>query len=206
MQPKYDALYRALVTSITDATGMGKIRVQCPQIGGLAEIRSAEPANPGMPVPAVGTTVWIGFSGGDITKPTYLANSIPYIPPLVLVQDWTNISLVSGFTNNGNNNGTTQFQVVDEYGSRKVNFQGGINITYPSSTIANGGTFTTLASIARPTNASLRTLTAACSLASSTFDSLKIDVSSSGAVSIVGTNTTTIQPPWVSLNGLSYYL
>jgi len=204
MQPKYDALYRALVTSTTDATGTGKIRVQCPQIGGLAEIRAAEPANPGMPVPAVGTTVWIGFSGGDITKPTYFANSIPYIPPLTLVQDWTNFSLVSGFTGNGNSNGTPQFQVVNEYGSLKVNLQGGINITYPSGTIANGGTWTTAPAVARPGN--LRSLTAACSLSSSTFDSLKMDFTTGGAVTIVGTNTTTVQPPWVSLNGLSYYI
>lgn len=205
MQPKYDALYRALVTSTADATGTGKIRVQCPQIGGLAEIRAAEPANPGMPVPSVGTTVWIGFSGGDITKPTYLANSIPYIPPLTLVQDWTNFSLASGFTGNGNSNGTPQFQVVNEYGSLKVNLQGGINITYPSGTIANGGVWTTIPAIAQP-NTGLRTCTAACSASSSTAFSLKMDFSASGNASIVGPNTTTIQPPWVSLNGLSYYL
>jgi len=75
MQPSFDALYRALVTSNTDATNTGKIRVQCPQIAGSAEIRTAEPANLQMPIPNVGTTVWIGFSGGDVTKPFYFANS-----------------------------------------------------------------------------------------------------------------------------------
>lgn len=204
MQPKYDALYRALVTSITDATGAGKIRVQCPQVGGLAEIRAAEPANPGMPLPTVGSTVWIMFSGGDITKPAYFANSV--WNSSFLVQDWTNFSLVSGFTANGNNNGTPQFQIVSDYGSLRVNLQGGINITYPSSTIANGGTWTTIPSLARPTTALLRTCTGACSAASSTAYSLKMDFSSGGGASIVGTNTTTIQPPWVSLNGLHYYI
>lgn len=75
MQPKYDAIYRALVTSNVDTTNSGKIRVQCPQVAGLAEIRSAEPVNAQEPIPDVGTTVWIGFSGGDITKPYYISNS-----------------------------------------------------------------------------------------------------------------------------------
>lgn len=76
MQPKYNAIYRALVTSITDDTNSGKIRVQCPQIAGLAEIRAAEPVNSQQPVPIVGTIVWLMFSGGDITKPAYFSNSM----------------------------------------------------------------------------------------------------------------------------------
>lgn len=75
MQPNFAALYRAVVTSNVDATGKKLIKVQCPQIGGLAEIRQAEPVNPIPPVPAVGSTVWIGFSGGDMTKPYYFTNS-----------------------------------------------------------------------------------------------------------------------------------
>lgn len=74
MQPKYDALYRALVTSTVDTAGLNRIRVQCPQIGATVEIRQAEPANPQEPVPPVGSTVWIAFSGGDITKPIYFTN------------------------------------------------------------------------------------------------------------------------------------
>lgn len=204
MQPKYDAIYRALVTSTTDPTNSGKIRVQCPQVAGLAEIRLAEPVNAAQPIPKVGTTIWIMFSGGDITKPAYFGNSV--WNSSFLVQDWTNFTLASGFTTNGNNNGTPQFQVVSEYGSLKVNLQGGINITYPSSTIANGGTWTTIPGVARPTGPILRTLTAACSAASSTTLSLKLDFASGGSANIVGTNTTTIQPPWVSLSGLYYYI
>lgn len=74
MQPKFDALYRAIVTSNVDNANTGKIKVQCPQISGIAEIRFAEPSNPQMPVPSTGTTVWIGFSGGDVTKPFYITN------------------------------------------------------------------------------------------------------------------------------------
>lgn len=77
MQPKYNAIYRALVTSNVDATNSKKIRVQCPQVAGLAEIRSAEPVDPGIPIPAVGSTVWLMFSGGDITKPAYFGSTAP---------------------------------------------------------------------------------------------------------------------------------
>ena len=205
MQPNYSAIYRALVTSTADPTNSGKIRVQCPQVAGLAEIRAAEPVNPAQPVPAVGTTIWIMFSGGDITKPAYFGNSV--WNSSFLIQDWTNYSLVSGFTGNGNNNGTPQFQVVSEYGSLKVNMRGGINITYPGGTIANGGQWTTTPSIARPLpSGTIRSLGAACSAATSTSLSLKIDVNASGTTNIVGINGGTIQPPWVSLNALFYYI
>lgn len=75
MPLSYDAMYRALVTSVADPTNSGKIRVQCPQISGVAEIRSAEPVNPADRIPAVGSTVWIAFNGGDLTKPVYFTNS-----------------------------------------------------------------------------------------------------------------------------------
>lgn len=75
MQPKFDALYRGVVTSNVDTSNKGRIKVQCPQIAGLAELRVAEPANPHMPVPSIGSTVWVTFSGGDITKPVYINNS-----------------------------------------------------------------------------------------------------------------------------------
>lgn len=74
MQPKFEAMYRALVTSNTDPTNKGLVRLQCPQIGGTVEIRAAEPMNPQEPIPPVGSTVWVGFSGGDITKPFYQTN------------------------------------------------------------------------------------------------------------------------------------
>jgi len=203
MQPKYDAIYRALVTSTADATNSGKIRVQCPQIAGLAEIRAAEPVNPEQPVPTVGTTIWVMFNGGDITKPAYFGNSV--WNSNFLVQDWTNFTILSGFTGNGNSNGTPQFQVVNEYGSLKVNLKGGLNITYPGSNIANGGDWcSTVPTIARPST--LRTLASACSAASSTVNSLKADFRTDGTAALVGTNSTTDQPPWSSLNGLSYFI
>lgn len=91
MQPKYDAIYRALVTSTVDPAGLGRIKVQCPQVGATVEIRAAEPVNINEPVPNVGSTVWLAFSGGDITKPVYFSNS----EYLVLAANQTFLSITS---------------------------------------------------------------------------------------------------------------
>lgn len=72
--PTYLGSYRALVTSVTDPTLTGRIRTQCPQISGTAELNWALPLNPLDPIPAVGTVCWIFFNGGDLTKPVYAAN------------------------------------------------------------------------------------------------------------------------------------
>lgn len=80
MQANYLGVYRALVTSVADPTNSGKIRTQCPQISGNAELRWAEPVNPEEPAPSPGTIVWVAFSGGDLTKPMYFNNqAVPYV-------------------------------------------------------------------------------------------------------------------------------
>jgi hypothetical protein len=202
MPHSYDAIYRALVTSTADPTGMGKIKVVCPQVSGQAEIRSAEPVNSALPVPTTGTTVWIMFSGGDLTKPAYFSNTAAQ----VLIKDWTAFTLASGFTSNGNNNGIPQYQVITEFGAVKVNLRGGIAITYPSSTIANGGVWVnSLPALITPVTY-MRSLPAACSASSSTVNSVKANFNTDGTAFFAGTNTTTNQPPWASLNALSYYV
>lgn len=206
MQPSYNSIYRALVTNNIDTTNQGKIRVQCPQVAGAAEIRSAEPSNPGMPVPSVNTIVWIYFNGGDITKPVYFSNSVA-TPPSALILDWTTPALVTGYTQNGNSNGTVQYRVITELGEKKVEWRGGLNLTYASGVLANSGQpfTTTINALAQPASG-LRSLSAACSATSSAQLSLKWDTNSSGTCMIVGTNTTTINPPWISLNGLYYFI
>lgn len=106
MQPNFDALYRAIVTSNTDSTNTNKIKVQCPQIAGMAEIRSAEPVNPLMPIPTVGSIVWVGFSGGDITKPFYFTN-LSYVS---LNKDTTSLQMFSLI--GGSNNDAIQMYLV----------------------------------------------------------------------------------------------
>lgn len=125
---------------------------------------------------------------------------------------WTTVSMASGFSSNGNGNGTVQYRVVQVAGGKLVEWRGGIGITYSSNSIQNGGNF--LAS-ALPTSArplSLRTATVACSASSSSSLSLKVDFKTDGTTGIVGTTTSTtdayatpiIRPPWLSLNGVRY--
>jgi hypothetical protein len=125
---------------------------------------------------------------------------------------WTSIPLASGFTHDGNSNGSAQYRIVNLFGELTVMLQGGLNLTYPGSpgSISNGGVITSsvLPSAARP--GSLRTVAAACSAVTSDSLTLKIDAQPDGHLKIVGTTTTTaterITPPWVSLNGLFYSL
>ena len=114
---------------------------------------------------------------------------------------WTNISLASGFTDNGNSNGTAQYRVVNLFGEPSVMLRGGLNVTYTSGNIANGGIInsTALPSSARPST--LRTIPVACSAVSSTIASLKLDIQTDGYLKIVGTGGADL-PPWVSLNGV----
>ncbi|MFE2973394.1 hypothetical protein [Streptomyces sp. NPDC059258] len=120
-------------------------------------------------------------------------------------QAWTNIPLASGYTANGNNNGTPQYRIVNLFGEQTVMLRGGVNLTYPSGVLANSGVMTSsvLPAAARP--GTLRTVAVAASATSSTVTSLKLDAGVDGHLRIVGTNATD-KPPWISLNGSFYSL
>jgi hypothetical protein len=145
------------------------------------------------------------YEGGSVSYPTYIPPvPAPPVPPVSLVQDWTEAALATEFSANGNANGNPAFRVLSILGSTKVEWRGGIGITYASGSIANGGLFLTNPLAFIPSV--LRTVPCACSAASSAVNSLKIDFQTDGTAKIVGTNTTTINPPWLSLNGVGYYL
>lgn len=123
-------------------------------------------------------------------------------------RSWTTISLASGFSHNGNSNGTLRYRVVNLFGEDALMLKGGLNITYSGtpSVIANNGyvTSTPLPASARPTD--LRSVAGACSTTNSDVLSVKIDIGTDGRIQIVGTTTSTakpkIQPPWVSFNNI----
>lgn len=122
---------------------------------------------------------------------------------------WTNVPLASGFTNNGNSNGTFQYRIINLFGEKSVQLQGAVNATYSGNNIANGGvlTSTALPSAARP--ASLRTVVVPCSDVSSARITLKLDAQSDGHLKIYGTGTGadgTTKPPWIGFNGVFYSL
>ncbi|MET8765868.1 hypothetical protein [Streptomyces sp. NPDC004658] len=130
----------------------------------------------------------------------------------VVTTAWNTPALATGFSHDGNGNGTVQYRKVTIEGTQYMEWRGGLGITYASNAIQNSGNFlqTPLAASFRPP--SLRSLTGPCSASSSSSLSLKLDFKADGTTQIVGTTTSTsdsyanpvIRPPWVSLNGLRY--
>jgi hypothetical protein len=120
-------------------------------------------------------------------------------------QAWTTIPLATGYSHDGNGNGSAQYRIVNLFGEPTVMLRGGVGLTYPSGSLPNSSIMTSsaLPSAARPT--SLRTITCACSATTSTVTSLKLDAQTSGHFLIVGTDATD-KPPWISLNGCFYSL
>lgn len=129
-------------------------------------------------------------------------------------QAWTQPTLATGFTHDGNGNGNVQYRTVVIGGTRIMQWRGGLGITYSGNAIQNSGDCLSaaLGTTLRP--ASTRSLTAACSATNSSSYSLKIDARTDGQLRVIGTTTATtdayatpiIRPPWVSLNGLQYSL
>jgi hypothetical protein len=127
---------------------------------------------------------------------------------------WTTATLATGFAHDGNSNGNIQYRAAFVGGVRMMQWRGGLGVTYSGNSIQNGGNFlnTALGATLRPS--SRRSLAVACSAATSSSLSLKVDFQTDGTVQIVGTTTNTsdtystpiIRPPWVSLNGLQYSL
>lgn len=121
---------------------------------------------------------------------------------------WSTISMASGYSHDGNTNGTAQYRVVNLFGEISIMLQGGINVPYTGSpsNIGNGGILNSVALPAAARPGSLRTVAAACSQVNSFSNTVKVDVQPDGYLRIVGTTpsnaTNRIQPPWVSLNGL----
>ncbi|WP_405944763.1 hypothetical protein [Streptomyces sp. NBC_00932] len=117
---------------------------------------------------------------------------------------WTTPTLASGYTGNGNSNGTPQYRLVNLFGELTVMWKGGINVTYSGGLPANGGNFLSVAlpTALRPT--AKRTVTAACSAVSSDSLSVKLDFNTTGTTSIVTQGGVT--PPWISLNNIMYSL
>lgn len=99
MQSEFLGTYRAIVTSVSDPTGRGYVRVQCPQVAGLAELNWAEPALNPTVLPNIGDIVWIYFNGGELHKPIYSLTKNPYtwITPIYN----TNWSGIGGFAGLG---------------------------------------------------------------------------------------------------------
>ncbi|MFE9525232.1 phage baseplate assembly protein V [Streptomyces sp. NPDC006631] len=64
-------MYRGSVSTNQDPLNEARVTLLIPQVLGDAESAWAVPASPTNTVPPVGQTLWVQFSGGDITKPVY---------------------------------------------------------------------------------------------------------------------------------------
>ena len=125
---------------------------------------------------------------------------------------WVKPTLATGFAHDGNTNGDVMYRLAVIAGTRFMQWRGGLGITYASNAIQNSGDCLNAAVPAALRPPSTRSLTAACSAATSSTLSLKIDARPDGQLRVVGTTTSTsdtyatpiIRPPWVSLNGLQY--
>lgn len=128
------------------------------------------------------------------------------IGPLAGASDgaWSTPALATGYTGNGNNQGTPQYKVVNRYGDLAVVWRGGLSVTYSSGSPVNSGNFLAamLPTAARPSGT--RTMTVACSASTSTSLSVKVDFTSTGGTVVVV--QTGVTPPWISLNNVVYFL
>lgn len=100
MYANFLGTYRAIVTNNVDPTNRGFIKVQCPQVAGLAELNAAEPADKDAPIPNLGDIVWIYFNGGETHKPVYRVTKDPNVwHTPTLSTNWNFSSSVVGFGN-----------------------------------------------------------------------------------------------------------
>lgn len=114
---------------------------------------------------------------------------------------WTTIGLESGFTQNGNSNGTLQYRLLNISGEESLQLRGAVNRTsYPSSPpstyVVNS---TALPSAVRPST--LRSVLIPCSDTNSERIALKLDVRTDGYLEALGFSTT-VKPPWIGFNGV----
>ena len=144
------------------------------------------------------------FGRPSLDFPLWDNDGLGGAPYLGVVQDWTTVTLATGYTANGNSNGVPQYRVINLLGTNFVQWRGGVGVTYTSGNIANGGApfSAALPAVARPS--ARRSVPVACSL--TTYKAtVKVDFNADGTVSVVGT-TSTENPAWVSLNGTQYSL
>jgi hypothetical protein len=114
---------------------------------------------------------------------------------------WTTISLESGFTQNGNSNGTLQYRLLNISGEESLQFRGAVNRTSypsspPSSYVVNS---TALPSAVRPST--LRSVLIPCSDTTSDRIALKLDVRTDGYLEVIGFSSS-VKPPWIGFNGV----
>jgi len=76
-------MYRATVKRNDDPLSKQRLILRIPQVLGEADSEWAETSDPTNSVPRLGDTIWVQFSGGDVTKPIYIANGLSALNILI---------------------------------------------------------------------------------------------------------------------------
>lgn len=113
---------------------------------------------------------------------------------------WTTVPLASGWSHDGNNNGTLQYRLVNLFGEDTIMFRGAIGRTTYPGTVPGSWTLTNTALPAAARPSTTRTFLVACSDSNSDRLALKVDLKTDGNINLLGTSATA-RPPWVSFNG-----
>ena len=67
----YYGIYQASVVSTQDPNRLNRVTLKVPQILGTATTNWASPVRLSGSIPAVGITIYVMFTGGDINHPVY---------------------------------------------------------------------------------------------------------------------------------------
>lgn len=121
--------------------------------------------------PVVNQTALVLKQGSEIMALGHIATQ-PESP-------WTQVSLNSGFSHDGNSNGNLEYRKVIDHGSEKIQWRGGVNRN-------SGNVLCTLPTGFRPS--SRRTLLTARTAVGGSND-VKVDFNTNGTVELVGLQT-----------------
>lgn len=114
---------------------------------------------------------------------------------------WTNLSLVSPWLHDGNDNGNAQYRIVDLFGEKTIMFRGSFyRSSYPSSVPSS---FVVTSSPLPVTSIieNKRTISIPVSDSGSTRITLKLDIQTDGHLSVWGFGSKD-KPAWIGLNGV----
>ncbi|MEU4154708.1 hypothetical protein [Streptomyces antimycoticus] len=185
------------IASLTDAPDAEKLAKEI--ANGLAQrgvmsFASASARGATLSPPTEGMLTWIR----DADR-LDLYDGSAWVTVSVGSRTWTTVPLASGWTQNGNSQGTFQYRIVNFAGEDTIMFRGGIGRTSygPLPDYYQLNT-TQLPASARPST--LRTITVPCSDINSERITLKLDVTTDGWLRLYGIQARVL-PPWVGFNG-----
>lgn len=74
MSTSYPGVYRGRVSNNQDPEHLNRVRATVPELLGNNALEWCWPTSPSTGAPAVGSTVWVLFEGGNIDRPVYISH------------------------------------------------------------------------------------------------------------------------------------